>query len=238
MRHKRIMVILSCLGLVFVGVFVNSTQNSAAFRETQPPTVQPDELAKYTIVYLARDEAIDSDSFLKPAHLEMSLGAQTVNTWDQVPQLDRLAPIDAILIHNSALTEVDSNWLGSAYRNGVVVAIFNTYAPEFARLIGDSCMLENGWMDGTDPYPGEFYIIVSRLILGQPDDVAIIESHTPCGGGPNNGVTGLKQPAEIYLDKSQNALVNQEDFDGFVTNLVNELKSIDEIENNFSSNSP
>jgi hypothetical protein len=232
MRRERILkVILGCLGLVLVGIFVNLTQNGVAVGETQPPTVQPDELAKYTLVYLAQDEAIDSDSLLESAHLQMSLGARSVNTWEQVPLLNRITPIDAILIHNSALSGVDSNWLGPAYKSGVVVVIFNTYAPELASLIGDSCILENGWMDGTDPYPGEFYIMVSRLTLGQPEDIALIESQVPCGGGPNRGVTGVKYPAEIYLGKSQNALVNQEDFDRFATNLVDELKSIDEMKN-------
>jgi hypothetical protein len=51
MRRERILkVILGCLGLVFVGIFVNLTQNGAAVGETQPPTVQPEELAKYTLM--------------------------------------------------------------------------------------------------------------------------------------------------------------------------------------------
>lgn len=117
-------------------------------------------------------------------------------------------------------SEADSQCIKEAYRKGVLLAFFNVYAPDIVQLPGDPCIGEGGWMDGSDPYRSEFYVMVNRLVLGQSGDIILIEEQAPCGGGPGTSVVGVRSPADISFGKAQDALTDQSDLIRFAFNLT------------------
>jgi hypothetical protein len=124
---------------------------------TPPPVELPwDTPPDHRIVYLIADGAVAKNSVVAPEKLEATLGVQPVNRWDDVVSLDAAQSIDALIIHDSVLSQVNRHWIASAYERGVVIAVFNVYAPELAELVDDNCITKDGF--ASEPYPGDFYV--------------------------------------------------------------------------------
>jgi len=160
---------------------------------------------------------------MAPSRLETTLRAQAVHTWAEVLTLNETVPVDALIIHDSALPIVDQGWLSRAYQRGMVIAGFNIYAPELAELVGDACIAEDGF--ASEPYPGGFYVVVSRIILGEPDDRARIEAAKSgsCAAGPSEGVKGH---ASVTGGKSTFGLNSANELNLFAIVLVSHLDQI------------
>jgi hypothetical protein len=92
---------------------------------------------------------------------------------------NRQIPIDALILHNSGISLVDNTWLKNAYRQGVVIAAINVHAPRLAELLDTPAIAKDGF--ASEPYPGEFFVIVSRLTLGKPEDVARVQQALDSG---------------------------------------------------------
>ncbi|MFQ5855728.1 MAG: hypothetical protein ACE5LU_08820 [Anaerolineae bacterium] len=180
----------------------------------------------YRIVYLLAEGVVPADSPIAPSRLEATLGAQTAHTWREVVSLDEPTPIEALVIHDSALSMVDRDWLASAYRRGVVIGAFDVYAPALADLLDDPCIAADGF--AAEPYSSSFYVIVSRLILGQPDDVALIEAG-PCRGP----VAGVRHPAGGTGGRSTYTITNVSDYNIFARVLVGHIEGIQRASRNF-----
>lgn len=184
---------------------------------------------EYRIVYLVAAQGVSPDSLLAPSRLEATLGARTAHTWNDVLAFNQSGAIDALIIHDSALSLVDRDWLAVAYRRGVVIAAFNLYAPTLAELVDDPCIAQDGWVSGADPYPGQFYIIVSRLLLGHPDDINLIETSRACG----RPVAGITRPVSGRFQRSTYAIDNLNDYNIFARELVNHIKGIKAVKDKF-----
>lgn len=173
------------LALAILGLTTTSAARSPSvtlpWKDSPPP---------YRIIYFLADNAMPADSLLGESRLRATLGAQAVHRWDEVQRLDESSPIDALIVHKSVLSQVDRGWATRAYQRGVVIAGFNIYAPELAELVGDHCIAKDSF--ASEPYAGGFYVIVSRIILGDPNDRARIEAAKSgsCAAGPSEGVKG------------------------------------------------
>jgi hypothetical protein len=122
-----------------------------------PWTEPPD----YQIVYIFDQNAEMENSQITPEALREVLGAKEAASWDDVQSFDSQRQLDALLIHGDALSEIDQDWIRSAYRQGGVIVFFNIYAHEVAQILDDEEIIKDGFAD--EPYPGEFFLIVSRL---------------------------------------------------------------------------
>jgi hypothetical protein len=144
--------------------------------------------------------------------------------------VDALAPIDALVIHNSALTEVDKNWLMNAYQRGTVVATFNVDVRELAALVDDPCITTDAF--ASEPYTGSFFIVASHLILGQPEDVALLRAAKVCGKAQ---VAGVEHWASERFGRSTDAIDTIGDHNRFARVLVSHLEGIKEDKQTFEA---
>lgn len=189
-----------------------------------------DSQSKGQVVYLAGNQAATAEELAATTRLEEALDAQTVTTWDEVLGLDKAGPLAALVIHDSALPLVDDDWLAQAYRRGAVIAVFNVYAPELAAMLGDPCLAQRGF--ASEPYPGAFYVIAYRLLLGEPDDVALIEAANPCGG---DSAAGVMHPTSFSRGGASNGLTDSNDANAFVQILASKIEAVKDARLDFES---
>lgn len=215
--------------IILAVAILGLTATSAA----RPPSVTlpwKDSPPPYRIVYFLADNAVPADSLLGDSQLKATLGAQAVHHWDEVQRLAESSPINALIVHKSALSQVDREWATRAYQRGMVIAGFNIYAPELAALVNDPCIATDGF--ASEPYPGPFFVIASHLILGQPEEVALIRSASACSGGP---VAGVQHRASDRRGRSADNLRNVDDFNFFARTLVSHIEGIQESQRAFES---
>jgi hypothetical protein len=117
--------------------------------------------ASLRIVYLTNRADLPWN-MLSPASLHAALGARVASNWGDVLAVHAADPLDGLIIDANAAGQVDPEELGRLYRQCVVLAFFNLYSPAVAELVQDPSIRGGGWMDGSEPYPGDFYIIVHR----------------------------------------------------------------------------
>lgn len=154
------------------------------------------------IVYLtARGEL--PWQLLSAARLRSALGAQSVGSWAGVLALHAVQPLDGLIIDASAADQIDPAELSVLYRQCVVLGFFNLYSPTVAELIQDPSIREGGWMDGSQLYAGDFYIIVHRQASGSFGDctgAAPSSSSYPQGGlGKSRSQYSLDSPADLQI---------------------------------------
>jgi hypothetical protein len=69
--------------------------------------------------------------------MEQYFHAQPLDSWEDVLFYDDLLPIEALIIHPSALTFIDQKWTAEAYKRGVIFAAFNLPSQDFAEIVDD-----------------------------------------------------------------------------------------------------
>lgn len=216
MKHR--MLSLAALGLVLASLLVNPVPTRADIVPL-PWTTPP----KYRILYLLAPGAVAPNSLMAPARLEAALGVETVYSGQEVLALDRMSPADALVLHASALTMLDPNWLSEAYWRGTVVGVFNVHARQLAELVKDLCVSRGGF--ASEPYPSDFYVAASHIVVGPPEDAALVKSSGYCGEKEVLGVQG--QVAEL-LARSADQLSGESGFNQFARALVNHLDAVKE----------
>lgn len=198
------------------------TESSVAIDPTQ-----------YRVAYLTHAEDTNQTELLSEENLQRKLGAEIVSTWSQAVELNYRERLDALIVDQSAVSGVNPDELSEIYKQGTVVAFFNVYSPVVAGLIKDECVSADSWMDGTaEPMPGDFYIIVSRLILGNPDEIELIESQLNCDEAVE--ITGVEDVASISIGKAADSLIDAADFDMFVKVLIAKVENIQNARDDFN----
>jgi hypothetical protein len=187
----------------------------------------------HPIVYLLAEGAVPADSPIAPHELEAALGVETVHHWAEVVAWDSATSLEAIVIHDSALSTVDPTWLQAAYRRGLVIAIFNAYAPEIGELLGESCIANDGF--ASEAYPDQFFVVVSRVVIGSPPDVARIEKDFACG---EKQVEGVEGQALVSFGRSADTISDTSGRNAFARVLVNHIDSIEQARRDMQSSAP
>jgi hypothetical protein len=168
MKREYRLLLLGCIVFLSVGALIIVTERNNHKAEAVPPITVPWATPPdYRIVYLVNDPSVDTTT-LSPSRLEAILGTHAVTSWEEVLSLDNVTPIDALIIHNSAISQVDSAWLSQAYRRGVVIAVFDVYASTLAEILDAPGITLDKF--ASEPYPGDFYIIVSQIEIGSLDN--------------------------------------------------------------------
>lgn len=173
----------------------------------QQPVTRP------RVVYLSARVNLPWD-LLSPASLHTAFGAQAAANWSEALHLHTTDPLDALIVDASAASQIDPAELGWLYRHCVVLAFFNLYSPAVAELVQDPGIREGGWMDGSQPYPGDFYIIVHRQAPGALGD---------CNGP--DVLPGSFSQDGLTKSRSQHSLSSAADFRIFLNVFALELST-------------
>lgn len=220
-KSKRVTILAAlalcfALGLMLLGVTWNNLASAGRF--TLPWTTPPN----FRVVYLAADRGLTNTRSKAPMLLKNALSAETVNNWHQVLDADQTRQIDALIIDKSALSEVNKQELQALYSRGAVVAMFDVPVSNIANLLDDPCLIEDNF--GMEAYSGSsFFVSVSHLIQGSPEDIARIRSTKPCGGF----VEGVTSPgAGITLTKQTDNLLTDNDYNVFVQVLAAQMQTV------------
>lgn len=184
-----------------------------------PWTTPPD----FQIVYLVADPAALEQSRVSPARLEAVLGVRVATSWEDTLALNRQRPIEALLIHGSAIPLVNSDWLAEAYRKGVVIAAFNVDAPTLENILKTSGSAEDGF--ASEPYPSDFFIVVSRLAMGKKED-AVDLVNDALDSGTEEPIVPAKDHIEYLWAKSQDQMIYEDSLNRFAMVLVSHLEDI------------
>ncbi|UYN89780.1 MAG: hypothetical protein KIT08_00725 [Anaerolineales bacterium] len=173
----------------------------------QTPAAEPEARILY---FTYRTDA--EPGLLAPSRLRTALGVQAVSEWGDLMVLHASQPAEAVIIDGAAVAQVNAEDVARLYRECVVLAFFNLNAPEVAQLVDDPSVAHDGWMDGSEPYPSDFYIIVNRTASGSFGDCS---GATPSASSYPQGGVGK--------GRSQYFLANEADFDIFVGVLITQL---------------
>lgn len=224
MPRKQWLPLTLILSLFVIGIaltvhFQKDTAQAGVSAPIKLPWTTP---PNYRIIYIIPDRAIVKNSIVVPSRLEEVLGANTVTSWNDVLEQNRRDPIEALVIHNSAISQVDKAWLTDAYRQGVVIAVFNVYAPTLAEMLDAPGVSSDGF--ASEPYPGEFYVIVSRLALGPPEDVAGVQK--ALNAGAEEPIVSTNAYISTYWGRSTDQLTDEDSLNRFALSLVSHMEGI------------
>lgn len=172
----------------------------------------------YTILYMTtRDETGD---FFTPTSIKALFAEENVVISEELTELDH---VDAIVVDLDSFESLPADAFQQVYQAGKVIAFLNAYAPEVEYLTGDRCIGMQGWMDGSDPYPADFYLIVAMKVTGSSEDVNTILNSAMNGNcSETQGVAG---DAGIYTSRSQNSISNAEEWRIFKEVLLFEVRN-------------
>lgn len=102
------------------------------------------------IVYLLAADEQPENKIIQPEFFETEIGAAIAHTWADVLAYNEQVPIQALIIHRSALPEVDQDWTAAAYENGTIIIGINISHWTMRELIGTDRM-KNPSFDGQIP---------------------------------------------------------------------------------------
>lgn len=116
------------------------SQTSPMFSYQPIPIELYNDPASYRIAYLSAEGAIPTESGLSPhSSLGQITQANIAHSMDDIYRLEAEAPIEALIIHTSAYSLADREWIASAARRGVVLATINLSRLELAELQSGYC---------------------------------------------------------------------------------------------------
>jgi hypothetical protein len=147
---------------------------------TEPIVPPLESKLDYRVVYFVGEDDSEIADLVAPAKLAQSLGTITASSWERVLDFDEVEPVEGLIIHSSALAEVDYDWVSKAYWSGVVVVGINMTGSEMGELVGNACVAA----DKFAAEPVENFVIVQISIEGDnPSDVASVRAayNRSCG---------------------------------------------------------
>jgi hypothetical protein len=181
--------------------------------------------SEYNIVYLVAEDKQLSNLML-PSRLVADLGVNTVRKWEEVVTIENSHAIDALIIHQEAISTVDQEWLARAYRQGVVISVFDTPIQKLADLIDDHCIVQdNDFPTGVDK---DIFITVHLLLLGHSEDVARWEKarRDSC---LDAAADGILNPLTVSMGISSDRLRNEKNYQFFIYSILSKLESNQKI---------
>jgi hypothetical protein len=177
---KRNPLILIATVVVFSLIIINGAVAQDRLPITEPVVPAPESKLDYRVVYFVGEDGSEIADLVAPVKLTQSLGTITASSWEHVLALDEAETLEGLIIHSSALADVDYDWVNKAYWSGVVIAGINMTGPEMAELVGNACV-------AADKFAAEsvenFVIVQISLEGDNPDDIASVRAsyNRSCG---------------------------------------------------------
>jgi hypothetical protein len=210
---------LSVIFLVAAALVVFAKHKQTAAGNNLPWGNNPPD---YRIIYLTTEGNAEARKFTAPDVLESTLGAQTVYTGNDSMFFNDASPLDAIIIHDSAMSLVDNKWLANIYRKGVIVVTFNIDGFELASVLQDECVGRNEFARSNSYRDVDFFAMVFFYISGPVEGIKQILSASHCDGP----VLGIEGHVQVAFGKTEGAIANQSDYNTFAQVLVTNIKQL------------
>lgn len=185
------------------------------------------ELSNYRIVYLVEADALNSEDVAHPSRFNDNFGATIAHNWQELQDLNDEAPIDAIILHETALNKIDNAQLSEYYKNGVVIVLINIYHPQVAELLGLQCEFEvpQTW------YPDNYVVIYHlKVAAAYPHDAEkAIAHYTGCKADELKG-SELSAPIQATYGSMNENLDVWYGYYALVTGLNASIASVKEMD--------
>jgi hypothetical protein len=176
----------------------------------------------YRVVYFVGENDRDIVDLVAPAKLEQSLGTITASSWEDVLDLDEAEPIQGLIIHSSALAEVDYDWVSQAYWRGVVIGGIDMTGTEMAELVGNACIAA----DKFAAEPVKNFVIVQISIEGESTAEVVRVRNTysrSCGEETANDIRGY---VSVSGGRATDSLDDENSYNIFTRQLALYLNNI------------
>lgn len=192
-------------GLVYFTVSGQPPQSSA--------TVKP----AYKIIYLASDNALQIEHeltverFLEDKKLleKHDLSLEAASDWQVVENSLLNQDLDALILHHSAISEVNVQELQTAMDKGLVVTGIGIPGLELAELLGDPALFTSVWSPDegyTTPY---YFYTYSYNVEGEQQDINSLRKNGSLFG-ENSANTTIDTPLSIEFSASTDTLLNKD----------------------------
>jgi hypothetical protein len=125
------------------------------------------------IAYLLSRNAIFEDDILKPENLFKDFTGQKISvvyTWQDLLKAAAAQPINALVLHESALSMVNFETIANAYWHGITIATLGIRPTMIAHLYDNAC-LSFGY-EMPVPEEGVYFTISTHTILSFQDQAA------------------------------------------------------------------
>lgn len=199
----------------------------------------------YRIAYFATADAVTDeetqDSWLTPSRLlEGMTPPFVINNMDELRQLENEAPIEAIMLHQSAYDMIDREWLKPLLRRGVVLVTLNIPMVNVAELRNDSCTLariDQINLDDETSGLDFFYIRDSHIFVENEADFQPLEAYIKqtCGEeSPETTPPQLAARAYWGAGSAQGTLSSDFDLQQFQGLFTSHLLSLRSAQKHFA----
>ncbi len=205
-------VVVSSMFLTVLTVLILSQQGVSSAPRV-PPLTNP---IDGQIVYVVSSDLSQVDPLVAPEKLERTIGSQSAYQWNEVVEINESSPIDALVIHESALPFVDQQWVTAAYQRGVLIAGINIGGPEMANLVGNSSIANDDFAADTSL---PMFTMVALPVSGDnPDEIArVMDAYNKSGGAEM--VEGIQGRVSIGMDGATDTLNSENGYNIFTLQL-------------------
>jgi hypothetical protein len=126
----------------------------------------------YHIVYLLDRGIRYENELVRPENLfkgMTNIQVDTVVSWKDLLKAHSKQPIDALVLHESAVSMVDFEWIANAYWHGLTISTISTRPAMLAHLFDDACLPFGYTLPVNLSEDGPYVTISLRLILSVQD---------------------------------------------------------------------
>lgn len=190
--------------------------------QTPTPEVVNEILINYRIIYVLAEDVINPDHVVAPDKLQSDIRAIIAYDWESVLEAEMEAPLDVVIIHQSALPFVDYAWVRNAYESGIVISLIDIYYPELADVMGFNCGAAP-----TEPfYEENFFITYHFHVSSSPEGrLRVLEGLRNC-----EKLEDIKFGGWLGRGRSQESLEGEYGSLLFYGSLQSALMSVNQIE--------
>jgi hypothetical protein len=220
-KQKKLIVIAAAI-VFSLTIAINFALAQSGLPITEPIVPLPESKLDHRVVYFVGEDDRDIEDLVAPAKLAQSLGTITATSWEQVIELNEQEPIQGLIIHSSALADVDYEWVSQAYWRGVVIVGINMIGSEMAELVGNPCVA----MDKFAAEPVENFVIVQISLEGDnPSDIARVRDayNRSCG---EDTAPDIRKYVSISGGRATDSLDNENSYNIFALQLSLYLDNI------------
>lgn len=187
--------------------------------------------ATYNIVYLVDSKAMTDESLISPNNsLGEVMKATALSTWEDVIRYDAEQPIQALVIHESAYSTIDREWVEKAWRGGVTIATINVSFAEFAELRNYECARQKA-VNYKSPFTGDFYYMAAQIIIAKnSDEQGLVEDQILGNCNNDHGIGSYTR-----YKSGAGAFGREEDVYYFTAKLIGGIEAVKETKHNFDN---
>lgn len=155
-------------------------------------------------------------------------GATPSRDWRSAQAAAQKRPLDALLVdasHFETMTDSDRAWLRTQAREGVVIVALGLEDEQLAQYLGLAMLRGPG--EGDVPIGPTGYRMIQSIILGQPDDVKILEANDWIAkeiSGETEPLPGIQRPLVTSFGKARGELNAAEDLDLLFRKLRSQIE--------------